>query len=222
MKESVDIQFVSDIMCPWCVVGLGNLNNALEALKDSVEADITFQPFELNPEMPPEGQDFSEHITEKYGITKAQSDENRAMIQQRGKEIDFDFNFTPESRMRNSFDAHRLLHWAQLEGKQAELKAALFKAHFTHNQDVSDYSILANLAASVNLDPAAAKGILDHGHFTEEVRKQEKLWQQHGISSVPTVIINNKYAISGGQPAEVFKNAIEEILEKEAKSEQNA
>ncbi|ETI60692.1 DsbA family oxidoreductase [Marinomonas profundimaris] len=222
MKKSVDIQFVSDIMCPWCVVGLGNLNNALETLKDSVEADITFQPFELNPEMPPEGQDFSEHITEKYGITKAQSDENRAMIQQRGNEIDFDFNFTPESRMRNSFDAHRLLHWAQLEGKQAELKAALFKAHFTHNQDVSDYSTLANLAASVNLDPAAAKGILDNGHFTEEVRKQEKLWQQHGISSVPTVIINNKYAISGGQPAEVFKNAIEEILEKEAQSEQNA
>lgn len=212
MKESLDIQFVSDIMCPWCVVGLGNLNKALDELKDTVSADITFQPFELNPEMRPEGQNFSEHITEKYGITKAQSDENRAMIQARGKEVDFDFNFTPESRMRNSFDAHRLLHWANLEGKQAELKMALFKAHFTHNQDVSDYSTLANLAASVNLDPAAAKGILENGHFTEEVRKLEQQWQQHGISSVPTVIINNKYAISGGQPADTFKKAIEDIL----------
>lgn len=212
MKESLDIQFVSDIMCPWCVVGLGNLNKALDELKDTVSADITFQPFELNPEMRPEGQDFSEHITEKYGITKAQSDENRAMIQARGKEVDFDFNFTPESRMRNSFDAHRLLHWANLEGKQAELKMALFKAHFTHNQDVSDYSTLANLAASVNLDPAAAKGILENGHFTEEVRKLEQQWQQHGITSVPTVIINNKYAISGGQPADTFKKAIEDIL----------
>lgn len=202
-------------MCPWCVVGLGNLNKALASLQDAVDVDFTFQPFELNPSMPPEGQDLSEHITEKYGITKAQSDENRAMIQARGKDVDFDFNFTEESRMRNSFDAHRLLHWAKLEGKQAELKMALFKAHFTHNQDVSDHQTLANLAASVNLDLGAAKGILENGHFADDVRQQEQFWQQNGITSVPTVIINNKYAISGGQPADVFQNAIEEILQKE-------
>lgn len=212
MKEPLDIQFVSDVMCPWCVVGLGNLNQALEQLNDTVDATVTFQPFELNPNMPAEGQNLTEHITEKYGISKAQSEQNRAMIQARGKELDFDFNFTDESRIRNSFDAHRLLHWAGLEGKQAELKAALFKAHFSHNQNINDYSTLAHLAASVNLDPAAAKGILENGHFAEEVREQEALWQQNGISSVPTVIINNKYAISGGQPADVFKNAIEEIL----------
>ncbi|MCW8355651.1 MULTISPECIES: DsbA family oxidoreductase [Marinomonas] len=215
MKEPLNIQFVSDVMCPWCVVGLGNLNKALASLQDAVDVDFTFQPFELNPSMPPEGQDLSEHITEKYGITKAQSDENRAMIQARGKDVDFDFNFTEESRMRNSFDAHRLLHWAKLEGKQAELKMALFKAHFTHNQDVSDHQTLANLAASVNLDLGAAKGILENGHFADDVRQQEQFWQQNGITSVPTVIINNKYAISGGQPADVFQNAIEEILQKE-------
>ncbi|RNF50502.1 DsbA family oxidoreductase [Marinomonas hwangdonensis] len=213
MKEPLDIQFISDVMCPWCVVGLGNLNQALEQLNDTVNATVTFQPFELNPNMPAEGQNLTEHITEKYGISKAQSEQNRAMIQARGKELDFDFNFTDESRIRNSFDAHRLLHWAGLEGKQAELKAALFKAHFSHNQNINDYSTLAHLAASVNLDPAAAKGILENGHFAEEVREQEALWQQNGISSVPTVIINNKYAISGGQPADVFKNAIEEILD---------
>ncbi len=212
MKEPLDIQFISDVMCPWCVVGLGNLNQALEQLNDTVDATVTFQPFELNPNMPAKGQNLTEHITEKYGISKAQSEQNRAMIQARGKELDFDFNFTDESRIRNSFDAHRLLHWAGLEGKQAELKAALFKAHFSHNQNINDYSTLAHLAASVNLDPAAAKGILENGHFAEEVREQEALWQQNGISSVPTVIINNKYAISGGQPADVFKNAIEEIL----------
>ena len=213
MKEPLDIQFISDVMCPWCVVGLGNLNQALEQLNDTVDATVTFQPFELNPNMPAEGQNLTEHITEKYGISKAQSEQNRAMIQARGKELDFDFNFTDESRIRNSFDAHRLLHWAGLEGKQAELKAALFKAHFSHNQNINDYSTLAHLAASVNLDPAAAKGILENGHFAEEVREQEALWQQNGISSVPTVIINNKYAISGGQPADVFKNAIDEILD---------
>tara|TARA_R110001606_G_scaffold306293_1_gene453462 strand:+ start:465 stop:1148 length:684 start_codon:yes stop_codon:yes gene_type:complete len=222
MKDSLDIQFISDVMCPWCVVGLGNLNKALEQLSDTVDTTLTFQPFELNPKMPAEGQNLNEHITEKYGINKEQSDQNRTMIQARGKEVDFDFNFSQESRMRNSFDAHRLLHWAQSEGKQAELKMALFKAHFTHNQDVSDHTILANLAASVGLDPAAAKGILDNNHFADEVRQQEQIWQQNGITSVPTVIINNAYAISGGQPAEVFKSAIEEVLEKQKAEKQKA
>ena len=218
MKDSIDIQFVSDVMCPWCIVGLGNLNRALAELESTVSAKTTFQPFELNPSMPAEGQNFSEHIIEKYGISKEESEKNRAVMQERGKELGFDFNFTEESRMRNSFDAHRLLHWAELEGKQTELKMALFKAHFTHNQDVSDYTILANLAASVNLDPTAAKGILENGRYAEEVRKQEQFWQQNGISSVPTVIINNKYAITGGQPVESFKQAIEDIVAKEKES----
>jgi predicted DsbA family dithiol-disulfide isomerase len=218
MKDSIDIQFVSDVMCPWCVVGLGNLNKALAELEETVTANTSFQPFELNPSMPAEGQNFSEHIIEKYGISKEESEKNRAVMQERGKELDFDFNFTEESRMRNSFDAHRLLHWAELEGKQPELKMALFKAHFTHNQDVSDYTVLANLAASVDLDPAAAKGILENDRYAEEVRKQEQFWQQNGINSVPTVIINNKYAITGGQPAESFKQAIEEIVAKEKKA----
>ncbi|MEP0072523.1 MAG: DsbA family oxidoreductase [Marinomonas sp.] len=215
MRNSLDIQFVSDIMCPWCVVGLGNLNKAIAELGDKTNINITFQPFELNPTMPAEGQGFQEHIIEKYGITKEQSDQNRAAIQERGKELDFDFNFNDESRMRNSFDAHRLLHWANLEGKQAELKAALFKAHFTHNQDVSDYVVLSKIAASVNLDPSAAKGVLESGQYKEEVKKLEQFWQQNGINSVPTVVINNKYAITGGQPAESFKQALEEILESE-------
>ncbi|RBO85946.1 DsbA family oxidoreductase [Marinomonas aquiplantarum] len=216
MSTSLNIQFVSDIMCPWCVVGLGNLNKALDQLDDSVAVDLTFQPFELNPNMPAEGQGFREHIIEKYGISEQESDQNRAMIKARGQEVDFDFNFTDDSRMRNSFDAHRLLHWAGTQGKQAELKAALFKAHFTHNQDVSNYSVLANLAASVDLDLAEAKAILEGQHYADEVREQEAFWQQNGIQSVPTVIVNNKYAISGGQPAEVFKSALDEIMAKEA------
>jgi len=218
MKDSIDIQFVSDVMCPWCIVGLGNLNKALAELEDTVSAKTTFQPFELNPSMPAEGQNFDEHITEKYGISKAESNQNRAVMQERGKELNFDFNFTEESRMRNSFDAHRLLHWAELEGKQTELKMALFTAHFTHNQDVSDHTVLAKLAASVDLDMGAAKSVLEDNRYAEEVRKQQQFWQQNGINSVPTVIINNKYAITGGQPAESFKQAIEEIVAKEKES----
>ena len=215
MKAAIEIKFVSDIMCPWCVVGLRNLEIALGNLDDKVTSEMTFQPFELNPQMPAEGQNFAEHIVEKYGITPQQSDENRKMIQARGAEVDFDFNFTAESRMRNSFDAHRLLHWADQEGKQAQLKNALFKAHFTHNQDVSDHQVLADIAADVGLNRQAAKGVLENGHYGDEVRQLEKFWHENGISSVPTVIINNKYAISGGQPAEQFQQALEEILAKE-------
>jgi len=219
MKESLDIKFVSDVMCPWCVVGLGNLNKALEELKDNVAVTLTFEPFELNPAMPPEGQNTKEHLIEKYGMSEEQSRQNRTMITERGKEVDFDFNFTDESRMRNSFDAHRLLHWANTENKQAELKAALFKTHFTDNQDISDVTILTNLAANIGLDEATAKTILESDQFSDEVRQQEQLWQQSGITSVPTAIINNKYAISGGQPVSTFKQAIEEIMAKEHASE---
>ncbi|TDP00484.1 DsbA family oxidoreductase [Marinomonas balearica] len=215
MSSSLNIQFVSDVMCPWCVVGLGNLNKALGQLDETISVDLSFQPFELNPNMPSEGQNVREHVIEKYGITEQESDQNRTMIQSRGKEVDFDFNFTADSRMRNSFGAHRLLHWAGIQGKQAELKAALFKAHFTHNQDISDYSVLANLAASVDLNSVEAKTILETQQYADDVREQVQFWKQNGISSVPTVIINNKYAISGGQPVDVFKNALEEILAKD-------
>ena len=215
MSNTLDIKFVSDIMCPWCVVGLGNLNKALAELFDTISTDISFEPFELNPNMPPEGQGFTEHILEKYGISEQQSQENRAMIQARGKELNFDFNFKDESRMRNSFDAHRLLHWAQLKGKQAELKMALFVAHFTNNLDVSNYEVLAKVAEQVGLDEHDALQVLTNQEVSEEVRQQQAVWQQSGISSVPTVIVNNKYAISGGQPAEVFKQALEEIMTKD-------
>jgi predicted DsbA family dithiol-disulfide isomerase len=176
---------------------------------------MSFQPFELNPDMPQEGQDFDEHIQQKYGISKEQSDQNRQTIKESGKNIGFDFSFKPGSRMWNSFDAHRLLHWAELEGKQAELKQALFEAHFTHGKNVSDHDVLVSLATAVGLNPKTSKSVLESGKFEEEVRQKEAFWQHNGITSVPTVIINNKYAISGGQPTQVFKESIEEIIRKE-------
>ncbi len=211
MQKSIDIQFVSDVMCPWCVVGLGNLNKALTSLND-VKVDLTFRPFELNPNMPQEGQNLGEHLAEKYGVTPVQSKQNREMIQARGKAVDFDFNFQEDSRMWNSFDAHRLLHWAEIEGCQEALKRALFKAHFTDNRNVSDHQVLIDIAGDIGLDQEVTKGILASDEFAEEVRQLEQLWQRSGITSVPTVIINNQYAISGGQPPEVFLQALEEVL----------
>ena len=212
MQKSIDIQFVSDVMCPWCVIGLGNLNKAITSLED-VTVDLTFRPFELNPNMVNEGQNLGEHLAEKYGVTPEQSKQNRQMIQARGQEVNFDFNFRDDSRMWNSFDAHRLLHWAEIEGCQETLKKALFKAHFTDNLNVSDHAVLAEIADSIGLDKEMTKGVLASDEFAEEVRQQEQLWQRSGITSVPTVIINNKYAISGGQPAEVFLQALKEVLD---------
>lgn len=211
MQKSLDIQFVSDVMCPWCVIGLGNLNKALSSLED-VEIALIFRPFELNPNMPPEGQNLAEHLAEKYSITAEQSKQNRQMIQTKGKAVDFDFNFRDDSRMWNSFDAHRLLHWAELEDRQEMLKKALFEAHFTNNLNVSNHEVLVDVAVQVGLDRDLAKGILASNEFAEEVRELEQLWQRSGITSVPTVIINNLYAIAGGQPSEVFLQALEEVL----------
>ena len=127
MSAPLKIDFVSDVSCPWCVVGLYGLTRALDLLGDEVQAEIRFQPFELNPKMGPEGQNITEHITEKYGSTPEQSQKNREMIRARGAEVGFAFRTDGNSRIYNTFDAHRLLYCAGLEGLQLQLKEALFK-----------------------------------------------------------------------------------------------
>jgi len=211
MSTPLKIDFVSDVSCPWCVVGLRALNEALAGLGDEVRAQIHFQPFELNPNMPAEGQDLGEHIFEKYGRTPEQSRDSREMIRQRGAELGFTFN-QGDRRIYNTFDAHRLLHWAELEGKQQALKEALFAAYFTDLQDPSDHKVLADVAQKVGLDRVRAQAILDSGEYAAEVRQQEQLWISRGVSSVPTIVFNEKYAVSGGQPVEAFASAIRQII----------
>lgn len=208
------IDFVSDVICPWCVVGLGGLTKALDKLApEGIKADITFQPFELNPQMPAEGQNIVEHIGQKYGSTPEQSAANREMIRQRAAEVGFDVRMTDQSRMWNTFDAHRLLYWAHETApeKQPALKKALFTAHFTHGQNVSDAGVLTQAAESVGFDRAEAGEVLASGRYAREVRAAEQLWQSRGITSVPAVVVNEQYLISGGQPAEVFENALRQI-----------
>ena len=210
-KQPLTIDFVSDVVCPWCIIGLNALEAALVELDGEVAADIRFQPFELNPAMPPEGQNIAEHIAEKYGATPEQSAANREGIRARAAEHGFTMNFAPDARIYNTFDAHRLLHWAEGEGKQAALKHALFTAYFTDGQNVSDARVLAGVAASVGLDAAQASAILSSDLYAAEVRAEEGHWRQQGINAVPTVIINNRYIISGGQPAEKFAKALRSI-----------
>ena len=211
MPKPMKIDFVSDVSCPWCIIGLRALEDALARTSDVVDAEITFQPFELNPQMGKDGQNIGEQIAEKYGATPEQSAANRATIRERAADLGFTMAMGADSRIYNTFDAHRLLHWAELEGKQADLKRALFQAYFTDQQDPSDHAVLVALAEKVGLDRARAAEILESDAYAREVRAAEQLWQSRGISSVPAIIINDRHLISGGQPTELFERAIREI-----------
>ena len=212
MSKSLTIDFVSDVSCPWCVIGLLGLEQALNRI-DDVDAELRFQPFELNPDMPPEGQRLVDYAAQKYGSTPEQLGERRAMIRERAAELGFTIALPPEDgRVYNTFDAHRLLHWAASEGRQRELKLALFEAYFTQCLNPSDHEVLADAAGKAGLDRHAAAAVLSSDRFAREVREEEEQWRAKGINAVPAVIINNRYLISGGQPSEVFEQAIRKIV----------
>lgn len=211
MTQQVKIDFVSDVSCPWCIIGLRSLETALDNLKGEIAAEIHFQPFELNPAMAPAGENIVEHIGKKYGASPEQSAATRAMIRERAAALGFEMRMGPESRIYNTFDAHRLLHWAEQEGKQAALKHALFSAYFTDGKNMSDHDVLAKVAASVGLEEARARAILASDDYKAEVRAQQKFYHDQGIHAVPAIVINERYLISGGQPVELFERALREI-----------
>lgn len=213
MTQNMRIDFVSDVSCPWCIIGLKALESALERLDGALAVDMHFQPFELNPQMGPDGQNIVEHIGQKYGSTPEQSAKNRAMIKERAADLGFEMRMHEGSRIYNTFDAHRLLHWAEALGKQPALKHALFKAYFTDGATMSDRETLVKIAASVGLDEREARQILKDGTYTDEVRAQQDFYRQQGINAVPAIIINEKYLISGGQPVDVFERALREIAQ---------
>ena len=218
MTKHLKIDFVSDVSCPWCVIGLKALDQALINLQADISAEIHFQPFELNPQMPPEGQEITEHITQKYGISVEQANANREGIRKRGAEVGFKFATANEpgggrSRTYNTFDAHRLLHWAETVSldKQKALKEGLFQAYFTDGQSPGSHDVLVSVAGRVGLDTQVAKDVLASNRYADEVREREQFYLDQGIASVPAIIINDKHLISGGQPASVFENALRQI-----------
>ncbi|NML87302.1 DsbA family oxidoreductase [Polaromonas sp.] len=218
MTTPLKIDFVSDISCPWCAIGLKSLDQALERVAGDIRVELHFQPFELNPQMGPAGQEITEHITEKYGMTSEQADANRENIRLRGEQLGFSFSKADQpgggrSRIYNTFDAHRLLHWAGLEGagKQRALKEALLKAYFTDGENPASHDVLTRVAGEVGLDTARAQELLASNLFADEVREREQFYLTQGIHSVPAVIINDRHLISGGQPPEVFEQALRQI-----------
>ncbi|MGB7243348.1 MAG: DsbA family oxidoreductase [Sulfitobacter sp.] len=216
---ALQIDIVSDVMCPWCIVGFKQLEHSLE--QTGTFAHIRWHPFELNPEMPPQGQNLAAHIAQKYGSTPAQSAENRARITQLGQELGFDFNFTQDSRIVNTFAAHQLLDWAEAQDMQHPLKLAFFSAYFTHGRDVSDHSVLCAVAGEVGLDTAAAAEILKSGSRADHVRKAQSFWTSRGISSVPSVVFGQKYLLTGAQGVQTYAEIIKRVRSETA-APQNA
>ncbi|MBQ5949006.1 DsbA family oxidoreductase [Massilia sp. ST3] len=211
MSKQLRIDFVSDVSCPWCAIGLNSLYKALASIGGDLSVDLHFQPFELNPDMGPEGQDIVEHITQKYGATAEQQAQSRETICQRGADVGFVFDMERRGRIYNTFDAHRLLSWAEGEGRQRALKEALFTAYFTRCEDPSNHEVLLRAVEHAGLERETAERILKSDEFADEVRAREQFFQQAGIRSVPAIIINQKHLISGGQPPEVFERALREI-----------
>jgi predicted DsbA family dithiol-disulfide isomerase len=210
MKQALTIDFVSDIACPWCAIGLASLQLALARLADSVDARITVHPFELNPQMGPDGEAIVDYLGKKYGRTPAQIAETQAMIRERGASVGFDFG--PRTRVYNTFDAHRLLHWAGIKGAQLPLNLALLRAYHSEGKDPSNRDVLIEAAQSVGLDAAEARDVLTSGAYADEVRAEEQNNHEMGIQSVPAIIFNRQYLVTGGQPVEQFEKAIEQVL----------
>jgi predicted DsbA family dithiol-disulfide isomerase len=210
-RPPLRIDFVSDVVCPWCAIGLASLEIALQKVEGEIDVDLHVQPFELNPQLGPEGEDAVAHLRAKYGIDAAQVAVNQERIRARGAELGFVFDMARRRHVYNTFDAHRLLHWAGDAGHQLDLKRALLRAYFTDGRNVADHDTLVDIAAGVGLPADRARAILASDEFAAEVRAVEQFFQQAGITGVPATIIERKHLVSGGQPPEVFEQALRQI-----------
>lgn len=203
------IDFVSDVVCPWCAIGLASLERALARLQGELSVDLHIRPFELNPQMAPEGEPIDEHLTRKYGGPPERFAASRAALQERGEAVGF--HFGPRTRIWNTFDAHRLLHEAGLQGQALALKRALLQAYHGEGRNPSDPEVLVAVAASVGMDPDAARALLASDRHAQAVRDEEARWQGLGIQAVPSVILQDRHLLQGGQPPEVYEQALRQI-----------
>ncbi|MBL4873786.1 MAG: DsbA family oxidoreductase [Rhodobacteraceae bacterium] len=213
MSTPLRIDIVSDVMCPWSIIGYRQLVTALETTDTAHE--IHWHPFELNPDMPPEGQNITEHIIEKYGTTPEQSEDSRNQMTTLGTELGFDFRFEQDMRMHNTFNAHQLIHWADTQGREHDLKQALFTAHFTFRRDLSDIHVLAEVAAEIGLNRPEAQAVLEDQRFAAEVREMQNFWLKQGIRGVPAVVFDRQHLVTGAQGVENFRHILGQISAKQ-------
>jgi predicted DsbA family dithiol-disulfide isomerase len=211
MTSSVTIDFISDVVCPWCALGATALEQAIENVAGEVSVELTYKPFELNPNMPAEGEQAVEHLMRKYGRTADDIAAGKAMQIARGEAIGFKFDLEKRTHFYNTFDAHRLLLWALQEGRQVELKRALLRGYFSEGQNPSDHQALVRLATEAGLDGASAQEVLASDAFADEVRELEAYYQQHGINSVPAMVLNGRHLVSGSQSVEYYEQMLRQM-----------
>lgn len=213
MTDKIKIDIVSDVVCPWCSIGYKRLDKAISEMGIQDQVEIEWQPFELNPHMPKEGQNLQEHITEKYGSSLEDQKRSQEYMAEAGAELGFTFDYFDEMRMANTFEAHILLEYAKAFGKQTELKMRLTTAFFSERKDVSDRAILKQALLDVGLNAEEALANLDNDEARYELRSKEDYWKNLGVNSVPTIVFNRKSAVTGAQPVEVFKRILTEVME---------
>lgn len=216
--KRIRIDIVSDVVCPWCIIGYKRLELALMSVADEIEADIHWHPFELNPAMGAEGQNLREHLAEKYGTTTEASIAARETLTKLGNEVGFAFNFSDESRIYNTRKAHQLLMWAQSEDKQYDLELALFHAYFTDGKDISDPQVLIDCASELGLDATMVSQVISDETWADAVASTEQQWLEAGINAVPAIIFDRKHLISGAQTTELLLSAIKQITQTESES----
>lgn len=213
MKHTVKIDFVSDVVCPWCALGSTALDQAIANVAAEIDVKLTFKPFELNPDMPAEGEDAIQHMIRKYGRTAEQVAARNQMIVERGRELGFEFNLQSRTHFFNTHDAHRLLFWAANEGLQSELHRALIEAYFVNGQNPSSHQTLVALAQKVGLNAQQAQVVLESGPFTDEVRALENFYLDRGINSVPAMVLNNRQVVAGSQSVEYYEQVLRQAAQ---------
>ena len=214
MTKTLRIDIISDVMCPWCIVGYRQLSVALEATGTAHE--IHWHPFELNPDMPPEGQNLREHIMQKYGSSLEESEQSRQHLKTLGSDLGIDFQFSDGSRMHNTFNTHQLLHWANTQERMHDLKQALFIAHFTNARDLSDNAVLADIAGEIGLDRTEALAVLDDQRYASQIRQEENFWTKQGIRGVPAVVFDRQHLVTGAQGVDNFTSILKQLAEETA------
>jgi len=214
IASTIRVDIASDVVCPWCIIGYKQLERALD--ETGLRAEIHWHPFELNPQMPEEGQDLQQHLAAKYGSTPEDSRKARARLTAMGTELGFTFDYADDMNMPNTFRAHQLLHWADTQGREHDLKMALFAAFFTNRENVNDPEVLADTAAGIGLDREEALSVLRDARFAEEVRRSEQSWTSKGIQGVPAMIFNQKYLVTGAQGAENYVSILRQLTQEVA------
>jgi predicted DsbA family dithiol-disulfide isomerase len=207
----LQVDIVSDVVCPWCVIGYKQLEAALESAGGRFAARIRWHAFELNPQLPAKGQNLREHLAQKAGITPAQSAAAREQLGRLGDELGFRFNFSDDMRISNTFRAHQLLAWAADSGRQTALKLALFNAYFGERRDMNDPDVLLAAVVDAGLPVEEARSVLAEERFADAVRAEEQQWRNQDLRSVPTFIFNGRYAVMGAQGVDAFARILDRV-----------